>query len=210
MNAFRPIRLAAGLLIAFFLLMAFSFTSAFANSSTVLADVPPTPTPASTREACEDNGGELVDIPESPRHSCEYFEPWRPYGQIGASTNGNHSKDNVETLTSVLRLSGERGIYAIFPFASCPQQCTMSATLPRGAANDLPSGTLPKVNVRLVEIGGAPGTNVYWLCFENPLVNDPAVFRYLENSWTRITNPRSGDPFCTFVSSGGSFYLGDS
>jgi len=208
MTAFRRMQLTIGFLVAFFLLMAFSFTLASANSSFALDNVPLTPTPASTREACEDNGGELIDLPTN-KHSCEYFPPYRPYGKIGASTNGNHSKDNIETLSSLLRLSGERGIYAIFPFASCPQQCTMSATLPRAAANDLPSTTVRKVSVRLVEIGGAPGTNVYWLCFEKPRTADPAVYRYLENAWTRITLERSSDPFCTFVNSGGSFYLGD-
>ena len=208
MPALRPIRILTGILLAFFLLLAFSIQSAFATGATAPGNMLATPTPSSTREACEDNGGELVDI--APRkHSCEYFPPYRPYGKIGASTNGNHSKDDVATQMTVLRLSGERGIYAIFPFASCPQQCTISATLPRAAANDLPGDKLPRASVRLVELGGAPGTNVYWVCFENRKFSDPAVYRYLESAWVRITFPRSADPLCTFVSGGGSFYLGD-
>jgi hypothetical protein len=201
------VKVLAGIVLAVVLLMAFSIQLAFATND-LSAQFLLTPTPASTREACEDNGGELVDLPMN-KHSCEYFPPYRPYGKIGASTNGNHSKDNVASETSIFRLSGERYIYAIFPFASCPQQCTISATLPRAAANDLPAEKLPKVSVRLVEIGGAPGTNVYWVCFDSHAVLNPAVYRYLEGSWVRITDPRSGNPFCTFVSSGGSFFLGD-
>lgn len=201
------IKILAGIVLATFLLMAFGIQLAFATGS-ASDQFLLTPTPASTRDACEDNGGELVDI-GSHKHSCEYFPPYRPYGKIGASTNGNHSKDDVSMQTSVLRLSGERGIYAIFPFASCPQQCTMSATLPRAAANDLPEGKPPKVSVRLVEIGGAPGTNVYWVCFDSHGFVDPVVYRYLKGAWVRITFSRSANPFCTFVSSGGSFYLGN-
>ncbi len=201
------IKILAGIVLAMFLLMAFSFQMAFATGD-ISSQFQVTPTPASTREACEDNGGELVDLPMN-KHSCEYFPPYRPYGKIGASTNGNHSKDDVNTQTSVLRLSGERNIYAIFPFASCPQQCTISATLPHSAANDLPEEKLPKVSVRLVEIGGAPGTNVYWVCFDSHGLLEPAVYRYLHGAWVRITDPRSGNPFCAFVSSSGSFYLGD-
>jgi hypothetical protein len=202
------VKVLAGIVLAFILLMAFSIQLAFATN-VPSAQFLVTPTPASTREACEDNGGELVALPMN-KHSCEYFPPYRPYGKIGASTNGNHSKDDVVSEISTLRLSGERYIYAIFPFASCPQQCTISATLPRAAANDLPEDKLPKVSVRLVEIGGAPGTNVYWVCFDSHAVLNPAVYRYLEGSWLRITDPRSSNPFCTFVSSSGSFYLGDS
>lgn len=202
------VKVLAGIVLALILLMAFSIQLAFATNDPS-AQFLVTPTPASTREACEDNGGELVDLPMN-KHSCEYFPPYRPYGKIGASTNGNHSKDNVATQQSILRLSGERYIYAIFPFASCPQQCTISATLPRAAANDLPEEKLPKVSVRLVEIGGAPGTNVYWVCFDSHAVLNPAVYRYLQGSWIRITDPRSSNPFCTLVSSSGSFYLGDS
>ncbi len=207
MRAKSFVKILAGIVLASFLLMAFTIQMAFANGN-ASDQFQLTPTPASTREACEDNGGEWVDVPVH-KHSCEYFPPYRPYGKIGASTNGNHSKDDVITQTSVLRLSGERYIYAIFPFASCPQQCTISATLPRAAANDLPEEKLPKVSVRLVEIGGAPGTNVYWLCFDSHRLIEPAVYRYLQGAWLRITDPRSGNPFCTFVSSSGSFYLGD-
>lgn len=206
MSSIRLFRVLAGISLALLLLVVFGIQSAFATGGNGPSTVRVTPTPASTREACEDNSGVFMEIAPN-QHSCEYFPPYRAYGKIGASTNGNHSKDDVSTHTSVLRLSGERGIYAIFPFASCPQQCTLSATLPRAAANDLPSTTVRKVSVRLVEIGGAPGTNVYWLCFENPRSADPAVYRYLEGSWERITFPRSTNPLCTFVSSGGSFYL---
>lgn len=208
MSTPRPIRIVTGILLAFILLLAFTIQSAFATSAVVPGNLKATPTPASTREACEDNGGELIQIAPH-EHDCVYFPPYRPYGQIGASTNGNHSKDDLSRQESILRLSGERDIYAIFPFASCPQQCTISATLPRAAANDLADSALPRVSVRLVELGGAPGTNVYWVCFENQRFSDPAVYRYLEGAWARITFERSTDPFCTFVSSGGSFYLGD-
>src|SRR3990172_7836032 len=94
----------AGIVLAFILLMAFSIQLAFATNAPS-AQFLVTPTPASTREACEDNGGELVDLPMN-KHSCEYFPPYRPYGKIGASTNGNHSKDDVVSETSILRLSG--------------------------------------------------------------------------------------------------------
>ncbi len=208
MSTKRFIRFLAAIPFAVLLLMAFSFQSAFATGNAEGSDLLLTPTPASTQEACEDNGGELIQIAPH-QHDCVYFAPYRPYGKIGASTNGNHSKDDVGTQTSVLRLSGERGIYAVFPFASCPQQCTISATLPRAAANDLPEEKLPKVSVRLVEVGGAPGTNVYWICFDSHGLLEPAVYRYLQGAWFRITDPQTGNPFCTFVSSGGSFYLGD-
>ena len=208
MSTKRFIRFLAAIPFAVLLITGFSFQSAFATGNAGRSNFILTPTPASTQEACEDNGGELIQIAPH-QHDCVYFAPYRPYGKIGASTNGNHSKDDVSTQTSVLRLSGERGISAIFPFASCPQQCTLSATLPRAAANDLPSDKLPKVSVRLVEIGGAPGTNVYWLCFDSHGFVEPAVFRYIGGSWAQITDPRSSNPLCTFVSSGGSFFLSD-
>ena len=55
MRATGFVKLLAGIVLAFILLMAFSIQLAFANNNPS-AQFLVTPTPASTREACEDNG----------------------------------------------------------------------------------------------------------------------------------------------------------
>ena len=202
----KPARLfLIGMLVLTFLL-AFSIQAAFAIDGSA-AQLNPTPTPGSSSELCEDHGGVWIGNGHY-KESCIYVPPYRPYGKSGASSTGPHWQEDVHHSTT-LHLSGEKNGYAIFPFSACPQQCTITVTLPRPAANDLPTEAKATMYVRLIDFGGAPGTDVYWVCFDSRRLKDPAIYRYLQGEWVRITFPRSTNPFCTFVSLEGAYYLGD-
>ncbi|HSS99467.1 MAG TPA: hypothetical protein VLK33_20670 [Terriglobales bacterium] len=205
----RLVRLVSGAGLIFILLLFFGIQSAFATSSpdSFAYDPQPTPTPGSLSDLCEDHGGVWIGYGHY-KESCIYVPPYRPYGKSGASSTGPHSQEDAHHSTT-LHLSGEKNGYAVFPYLACPQQCTITATLPHGASNDLPQDALAMMYVRLVNFGGAPGTSAYWVCFENKNLKDPAIYRYLQGEWVRLTFVRNSNPFCTFVSLEGSYYLGD-
>lgn len=201
----RPARLFLSTVLAFAFLLVFGIQAAFATPGSYFQS--PTQTPISLADLCEDNGGEWFGR-GSYKDSCEYFPPYRPYGKSGASTNGNHAIENPPAPT-ILHLSGEKNGSVILPQGACPLQCTLNAQLPRGADNDLPASAVAALYVRMVDESGIPGDHAYWVCFDSKKLDDPAIFKYVEGRWLRLTGSRPSNPFCVYVSGEGAFYLGE-
>ncbi|MEX1247884.1 MAG: hypothetical protein WEA61_05335 [Anaerolineales bacterium] len=108
---------------------------------------------------------------------------------------------------ATLHLGGGKNGSVTFPPGSCPQKCTISASLPAGANSSLPSGALATLYVRVVDEGGVPGTGSYTVCFDNTDGASLTIYRYIAGAWVAVS-AASSNPICTTASGDGAFYLG--
>ncbi len=118
---------------------------------------------------------------------------------------GTTANSDVPT---TLNLGGEKNGSATFPAGTCPQQCTISPSLPNNAANDLPADALATMYMRVVDEGGVPGSGTYTVCFNNPNHELVTIYRFVSGAWVAVA-VSEGSPICTTASGDGSFYLGN-
>jgi hypothetical protein len=112
----------------------------------------------------------------------------------------------------VLYLCHHKNGSAAFPIGACSMKCTISADLPDQAERRLPGNAAAVIYVRVVEPGGAPGSDSYTVCFS---VNDlgltpPSLYRYVGGDWVRIAfGNENSTLLCASAAGDGAFYLGE-
>lgn len=125
--------------------------------------------------------------------------------ETSGSDEGEVTGEGTQPIT--LTLGGGNNGSATFPPDACPQKCTIGSGLPAAAKDGVPSDALATVYVRVVDVGGGPGTGTYTVCFKNP-DNDPVtLYRFVGGAWVAVA-ATTGNPICTTASGDGAFYLG--
>jgi len=150
---------------------------------------------------CGDNYRYLVHFSAGfeTGHECDATE--RPPGPSGAETGPS---DEIVTIC----LGGEKNGCVTFPAGTCAQKCTISPTLPGGAANALPANAYATLYVRDVVENGEPGTDSYTLCFNNQSGQAVIIYKFIGGAWVALTLSSTANPVCIISSGEGAFYLG--
>lgn len=92
-----------------------------------------------------------------------------------------------------------------FPAGTCSDKCTITPSLPAGAASSLPADVVATMYVRL---GGGEG--IYTVCFDVGDLASPVIYRYISGAWVAQPVSISGGQVCTSANGDGAFAFGGS
>lgn len=101
-------------------------------------------------------------------------------------------------------LGGNKNGSFNYDAGTCSLGCIYSPSLPSGAANNLPAGTLATFYVRLAE----DGDGTYTVCFDVTGIANPVIYRYISGAWVPQAIALTGGQACTSASGDGAFALG--
>lgn len=175
--------------------------------------------PANTAEAISNCGADqsytiIYFSDESTQSFCTAVSAGSSGGSSSASDPDGCRREVRGPLEErvTLALCGGHNGAAHFPVGACELKCSITASLPAGAARKLPANAIDTMYVRTLDPGGTKSFDTYTVCFNTKDLglNPPTIYRFIAGIWTPVAiGQATSTAVCALGASEGSYYLGE-